>query len=147
MKWMIREKEMTTKNLMEEMNYICNDLARNETHFIMFALSFSFHNNTRQCPKSCAGTCLYFIIKVVDTSASTCPLTYHSSSPRLIWWTTIYLPLCFLLLFSFLSPPNPLLTTFGIDSEIRPDIYHHGMLVHGWGRQSTDIRSWFMKWW
>jgi len=34
----------------------------------MFALSFSFHNNTRQCPKSCAGTCLYFIIKVVGTT-------------------------------------------------------------------------------
>jgi len=50
------------------MKYIWNDLARNETHFIRFALSFSFHNNTRQCPKSCAGTCLYFIIKVVDTS-------------------------------------------------------------------------------
>ena len=69
MKWMIREKEMTMKNLREEMKYIWNDLARNETHFIMFSLSFSFHNNTRQCPKSCAGTCLYFIIKVVDTSA------------------------------------------------------------------------------
>ena len=50
--------------------------AKNETCFIRFTLCFSFHKNTGHLPKSCAGSCLYFIIKVVATTRALV-IMYH----------------------------------------------------------------------